>query len=329
MKDLILITAYCPDDERENILRNLVTFFLDYKNQFEVMVVSHTVLPIDIQKKVEYFVFDKKNEILTDWDLLNQPWFMPGGDRKILSSFLTKKNTQLAIWRMMIIGFSMAKNLGYSKIHHIEYDCKISEVSEFVENSWLLNEYNSVVYMDRKEGIAEIMFGSFQSYFIPKLNPLLTKLNEEEIKHLIRNSQTKSPEWMLFNLIEQSGNFYMKDRKVLEEKGNKFGTINSQNSSQNPWSIPFYDQLTDSVNFITWNTTNADGIECKVIVNENNYIHIPKQCLSCWTIKNLGKIEDINSILVIENDKIRDTFYLNSDHDREVFKKMSYRVKND
>ena len=293
------------------------------------MVVRHTRLHIDIKKKIEYFVFDKKNEILTDWDLLNQPWFMPGGDRKILSSFLTKKNTQLAIWRMMIIGFSMAKNLGYSKIHHIEYDCKISEVSEFVENSWLLNEYNSVVYMDRKEGIAEIMFGSFQSYFIPKLNPLLTKLSEEEIKNLIRNSQTKSPEWMLFNLIEQSGNFYVKDRKVLEEKGNKFGTINSQNSSQNPWSIPFYDQLTDSVNFITWNTTNADGIECKVIVNENNYIHIPKQCLSCWTIKNLGKIEDINSILVIENDKIRDTFYLNSDHDREVFKKMSYRVKND
>ena len=90
----------------------------------------------------------------------------------------------------MIIGFSVAKNLGYSKVHHIEYDCKITEVSEFIENSWLLNEHNSVVYMDKKEGIAEIMFGSFQSYFIPKLNPLLTKLNEEEIAQ-IKEMQTQ------------------------------------------------------------------------------------------------------------------------------------------
>jgi hypothetical protein len=29
MKDLILITAYCPDDYRENLLRNLVAFLED------------------------------------------------------------------------------------------------------------------------------------------------------------------------------------------------------------------------------------------------------------------------------------------------------------
>jgi len=328
MKDLILITAYCPDDRREDQLRKLVESLVQYKDNFEVMIVSHTVIPIDIQRKVDFFIYDKKNEILTDWDLLNQPWFMPGGDRQILSSFLTKKNTQLAIWRMMIIGFNNAKNLGFSKVHHLEYDSQINEISELSENSILLNEYNSVVYIDKKEGISDIMFGSFQSYFIPKIHPMLMKLDEEQIKDLIRKSESKSPELLLFNLIQESKNVFIKDRKVLESKGNKFGTINSQNSNDNPWSVPFYDYMTNSVDFISWNTTNERGLEYKIIIDETTLIHIPTVNFNHWTIRSLGKLDEIKSILVIENNKIRDTFYLSSEKEKDIFKKMSYRVNS-
>ena len=184
MKDLILITAYCPDDNRENILRNLVTSLEKHKNIFDVMITSHTPIPLDIQKKVDVSLFDKKNEILTDWDLLNQPWFNPNDERRIQSSFLSKKNTHLAIWRLMILGFSTAKNMGYRKVHHIEYDCEINEISEFIDNSELLNKNNSVVYMDVKYTVDEVMFGSFQSYFIPKIHKLLIELDEEKIKDL-------------------------------------------------------------------------------------------------------------------------------------------------
>ena len=45
----------------------------------------------------------KKNELLTEWDLINQPWFSPNGDGKIQSGLLTGRNTHLAIWRMMMI----------------------------------------------------------------------------------------------------------------------------------------------------------------------------------------------------------------------------------
>jgi hypothetical protein len=326
MKDLILITAYCPDDDRETILRNLVTSLKEYKDNFDLMIVSHTPIPIDIQKKVDVCIYDKKNEILYDWDLLNQPWFIPEGNSRIQSSFLSKKNTHLAIWRLMILGFANAKNLGYSKVHHIEYDCEINEISEFVENGNLLNENNSVVYMDNQKNTAPVMFGSFQSYFIPKIDDLLINLNEEKIKDLIRNSISKSPEGLLLGLIEKSDNVIIKNRDILEEKGNKFGVVNSQSINKNPWSVPFYDHLTDNVDFISWNTTNNEGIEYKIIVNNSNCIHIPKVNIGHWFITFLGKLEEINSIIILENDIIRDTFYLNSDWDREVFKLMSYRV---
>ena len=42
MKDLILITAYCPDDYRENKLRNLVNSLNLHSQLFDLMVVSHT-----------------------------------------------------------------------------------------------------------------------------------------------------------------------------------------------------------------------------------------------------------------------------------------------
>ena len=45
-----------------------------------------------------------------------------------------------------------------------------------------------------------------------------------------------------------------------------------------------------------------------------------------WRINFLGKLEEITSIIVLENNEIRDTFYINSEDDRELFKKMSYRV---
>jgi len=325
MKDLIMITAYCPDDNRENILRNLVTSLEKHKNIFDVMITSHTPIPLDIQKKVDFSLFDKKNEILTDWDLLNQPWFNPNDERRIQSSFLSKKNTHLAIWRLMILGFSTAKNMGYRKVHHIEYDCEINEISEFIDNSELLNKNNSVVYMDVKYTVDEVMFGSFQSYFIPKIHKLLIELDEEKIKDLIRGAISKSPEALLLNLIEDSGNVIFKHRNILEQKGNRFGVINSESIYKNSWSLPYYDNLTNNVDFIVWNTTNQDGLEYKIIIDNIRIVYIPKVNYDCWSIRHLGKIEEMKSIIILENDKIRDTFYFNSEEDIKIFKKMSFR----
>ena len=134
---------------------------------FRSMIVSHTVIPTDIQKKVNYCFYDSKNEILTDWDLLNQPWFNPNNDRRIQSSFLSKKNTHLAIWRMMILGFSLSKNMGYNKVHHIEYDCEIKNDSEFDENSKFNGKHTNVTSMwkgqDRGNAAAQHHAEAFNS----------------------------------------------------------------------------------------------------------------------------------------------------------------------
>jgi hypothetical protein len=38
MKDLILIGAYCPDDERETLLSNLVNQLQEIRNNFDILI---------------------------------------------------------------------------------------------------------------------------------------------------------------------------------------------------------------------------------------------------------------------------------------------------
>lgn len=326
MKDLIFITAYCPDEKRETILRNLVNSLNNFTDKFDIMVISHTPIPFDIQKKVDICIFDKKNEILTDWDLLNQPWFNPNDERRIQSSFLSKKNTHLAIWRMFILGFSLAKNAGYKKIHAIEYDSEISNTDEFLENSNLLQKYDYVAYIKKAPTVDDILFGSFLSINLDKIHPFLLNLDEEAIKQMIRKSSSKSPELLLQNLIDESNNVFYKDRAILDNKGNRFGTIDGQVQSEFiPWGLPFYDPLTNNIDFIIWNTKNPSGVEYSIILNGKKIIYVDKTLLNHWRLVSLGSIDEIQTIMVLENNKLKDNFIISSREEKEIFKKSSFR----
>lgn len=52
MKDLIVIGAYCPDEERQKLLYTLVNSLLEVKDQFDIMISTHTNPPSYITDKV-------------------------------------------------------------------------------------------------------------------------------------------------------------------------------------------------------------------------------------------------------------------------------------
>lgn len=323
-KDLILITAYCPDDRRESALRRLVESLQDFQDDFDIMISSHTPIPVDIQKMVALSLFDKKNEILTDPDLVNQPWFSPGNNGRIMSVFLSDGNTHLAVWRLMINGFVMARHFGYDKVHHIEYDCCIKNVFEFLDNSDKLEEFDSVVYMSRQENVDDILFGSCQSYRVSKLPSLLKDLDESAIKETIRQSLSKSPEAMLLKVL-QEGSVLIKDRAKLESNGNSFGTIDSQ-SAQNmiPWAVPFYDTRTDRICFVVWNNEARPILTHQLIINDSQIINFGTTHSGSWRLADIGSITDVQKILVIENDKVRRIFELETPEQIDLFKRISF-----
>ena len=230
---------------------------------------------------------------------------------------------------MMILGFSTARNLGYDKVHHIEYDCEINDMGELIDNSNQLDDYNSVIYVDTQPTVDSILFGSFQSYFLPNISEKLINLDEEWIKQSIRDAASKSPELMLQKVIESSGKVLYKDRNILESEKNKFGIIGSQTGKNFiPWAVPFYDRLTNQLGFIVWNMENKDGVKHQIIINGNKVHDIPITPYNNWRMEFIDNLDSIESVLILENNIVRDNISLKTQEDKEIFKKMSFRHKN-
>ena len=320
MKDLIMISAYCDTQEKEDILRNLVQQV--YENgSFDLLLVSHTPIPLDISKKCTLSLYDSKNELLYDWNLRSRPWFNPGNEREIQSIFTGFFNTHLAIWRMLALGNSIAKNLGYTKVHHIEYDASIKDFSELIENSKLLDEYDCVTYTKTEDTVDPILFGSYQAYRLDTLHRDLIELDEEKIKDKIRNSTTRSPEGMTFDLLNKNKKGLVKISSLL--KG--FGLSHVITNNHTAWCVPYYDKNTENLCFIVWNMEERTGdIEVKLIYNDNQVFDFGIVKKGKWYLMSLDKFKNSKKLVVILNNKIRNIFDFEKE-DKDLFIKSSFR----
>ena len=323
MKDLIIISSYCDTKDKEDILRNLVNQC--YKeNSFDLMVVSHTAIPDDILRKTTLSLYDSKNELLYDWDLRSKPWFNPGDEREIQSIFTGFFNSHLAIWRMIILGNSVAKNLGYKKVHHIEYDCDIKDFTEIYDNSKLLDINDCVTYTKIVDTIDDILFGTYQAYRLDTLHNDLLILDEEKIKSQIRTSNTKSPEGMLFDLLHTNKKGFIKN-KLLLDKNNSFGL--SHLSTNTAWCLPYYDILTEDLCFIVWNMEEPGrDIEVRVVYNDGQVFDFGVIKSGHWAIKTIDKFNEAKHMSVLLNNKVRNVFDFTKN--KEEFKQISFRNKN-
>ena len=325
MKDLILISNYSETYEKQEVLRVLVNQINNYKEHFDLMIVSHTIVPEDISNKCEYVLFDKKNELIFDWDMRCRPWFNPGNTRQIMSIFTGNFNTHLAIWRMIILGNSVANNLGYNKVHHIEYDTSINDFSELIENSKLLDNNNSVYYVKSQSTVDDILFGSYQAYRLDTLHNDLLVLDEDKLKQKIRSVEDKSPEMMLLELLRSSGKTVVKSKNKLDNNGNDFGLTHSQLSTDHTaWCLPYYDKLTNKLGFVIWNMEEQNGtINVKLIYNEDRLIDIGDVLSNHWRLMDIDDYDNARKLTVILNDKIRNTFDFTENKD--LFKEVSFR----
>lgn len=320
-----MISSYCDTKEKKEVLRNLVSQISNHKDMFDIMIVSHTVVPDDISDKCNLIFYDKKNELLYDWDLRSKPWFNPGDTRQILSIFTGFFNTHLAIWRMLILGNSIAKNIGYCKVHHIEYDTSINDFSEIIENSKLLNEYDCVTYTKTNDTVDPILFGSYQAYRLDTLHIDLLKLDENKIKNKIKNSEHKSPEKMLQDLLQNGKKSFLKNKKLLDNNDNNFGmTHNTLSSNHTAWCLPYHDRLTNKLSFIIWNMEEGNKlINVKIIYNDDQVFNFGDVLPKHWVVRDIDDFENAKKLVVILNDKIRNIF--DFEKDGESFKEVSFR----
>jgi hypothetical protein len=328
MKDLILITAHCPTSEKRKILHNLVLSLQPIKKDFDLMVVSHTPITFDVQENVDWAVFDKDNELLTDWKYQNQPWFSPHEGKHIHSIFFGVGNTYLTLHKQLITGYGHAKTFGYKKVHFIEYDAYFKDYTEFYDNSKILDEYDAVMYT-KKDELFEINLqfgiGNFHSVKINNLSNRAFYFNREEILKELEDSLEKTTEKRTQVLYSENGNkVYFKDHNLITKNGNILRIIDFHKGDfEMQWAVPFYDHKSENIEFIVWNDASDKPCNIVVIVNDERIIKFDKIKKFEWSITTLGEPKNIKNIKVIVNDKLKNNIILDNSN-IELFKKTNF-----
>ena len=327
-KDLICITAHCPNEEKRRILHNLVLSLQPIRNNFDLMVVSHTPITFDVQENVDWAIFDKDNELLTDWKYQNQPWFSPHKGKHIQSIFFGVGNTYLTLHKQLITGYGHAKTFGYEKVHFIEYDAYFKDHTEFYDNSKILDEYDAVMYT-KKDELFEINLqfgiGNFHSVKINNLSNRAFYFNREEILKELEDSLEKTTEKRTQVLYSENGNkVYFKDHNLITKNGNILRIIDFHKGEfEMQWAVPFYDHKSKNIEFIVWNDASDKPCNIVVIVNNERIIKFNEIKKFEWSITTLGEPKNIKNIKVIVNDKLKNNIILDNSN-IELFKKTNF-----
>jgi hypothetical protein len=314
MKDLIFISAHCPTEEQEEILERCVDHVLECGKH--IVLVSHTHVPIHIQKKCQYYVYDYNNEISEDYNLLGHHHFKFGNHR-IQSRFFNKYFYGFAIYRMFAVACQIAINFGYQNIHHIEYDGQLFDKNLIDENSNHLEEYDSVVYTDngKEDGF---LFGSFKSLKVSSLPENFKNYNKDFIEREMKILEPKEMEYFTKNLFMSSGKVLFKN-ELTDDRFKRGDRVFHRNLH-----FTLYYNASDRTLNIFYNSVKDSSEEIVVIVNKTTMFSIQTKPYH-WHTRPLGIFDEINHVRVDNSEKIiyDKTF---DGQFREVFKIKSYII---
>jgi hypothetical protein len=317
MKDLIFIAAYCPTEEQEKMLERCVDSVL--KCEKHIALISHSHIPIHIQKKCQYYVYDYNNEISDDYNLLGYNSFYFGNQR-IQSRFFNKYFYGFAIYRMFSIASQIAINFGYDNIHYIEYDCELLDEELINENSNFLKEYDSVIHTSngKEDGF---LFGSFKSFRVSSLPEKFKNYDKDFIQEEMKIIEPTHLEFLTKKLFINSGKVLFRN-EPSEDKFKRGGREHYRNLH----FTLFYNPKDKSLN-IFYNSVIDLVEEITIIVNKKNIIHITTKPHH-WYIKSLGVFDEIEHVRIDNSKKITHEKEFSKEF-REIFKIKSYITDND
>ena len=123
--DLIFVTAYCPTPEQIDRLSKCIDSLPN--DQFDIALITHSHVPLEIQQKCQYYIYDHLNDLSDDEELRHFEYHSSKTHR--LKSKLVKKTPfyGFSIYRMFSAISKLAKNYGYQRIYHVEYDYVIKD----------------------------------------------------------------------------------------------------------------------------------------------------------------------------------------------------------
>lgn len=321
MKDLITVFAYCPDDHRKKVLNDLLNQLQKFRVKFDIMVVSHSKILDSSHDLVDYFYFDKNNKLLYDFDLRKKHWFS-NEIFDINSTLVYPPSTHLAIYSLLYYTFSFAKFKNYRKVHCIEYDINLSEENLIFDVNDSLDSVDTLMFQ-RDDGW---IYGTYFAFNLNNFPDEYFVYDEEKILETLRNTETKMTETITDKLLTVNNrSIKLEPISKLDPKG-IFQKVDNHQNNELTFCVPLCDRTSDRVYLFVYNEKGFDS-NIDVIVNDahlNLKISEPRT----WSLRYLGEINEIQSVTILVDKKIKKQIFLNAEN-REIFRKYNFIIDND
>jgi hypothetical protein len=312
-KDLILITCFVPDARRQQMLRELV--YGINKNNFDIMVSSHTIIPDDIFNKVDYFIYEKDNAI--DFNVSNKFYFYFYSEQFSIKTTEPKKyNHFVPVIRHIISGLIYAKNLGYTKVHYFEFDSLIKNDTELIDNSNLLENHSAIFYR-----LPHLSYpNSPISFNLNKISPKWFELKDENFESFLRSENSnKIVEQYEWELLSECDDFYQKEYEVLEKNG--INVALNYDLDDNKWIIPVFKESDNNLYIFSWVENEEDvNSEVIVIVNNESVFKLKRPFKGFWMVSPIGHIDSVKSITILVNGVITREYDFNKTNINEFIR---------
>jgi asparagine N-glycosylation enzyme membrane subunit Stt3 len=175
-------------------------------------------------------------------------------------------------------------------------------------------------YKDYEKNL-EWGYGCFQAINVQKLDETFLTYDREKLMEILKNCPNKTNEKTTQEIYEKNGGkIFFKDFNKMMDKNNQFNLSDkATKDSMDYWTVPFYNTKEDKVSIIVWNNKDDKPINVNFIINNDKMITFNNLNKFEWRMGDIGNINDINSILILVNNKIKTNIILNKEK-RELFK---------
>ena len=317
MKDLILITAYTPTPQHEELLKRAILSVK--KIGFDILLVSHSHTPLEIQKLCQYYFYDHINDVTDEVDFRHFEYFN-SSEFQIKSKYFTKNFYGFSIYRMFSIASKIAKNFGYERLYHMEYDCEVLDQCIFMEHQEFLKTHDAVFYTVGGSEI-DFLIACFKSFKVDSLPETFANYDKGHMSDVIINTHCKPLENYTKRIFRGLNTKFLDSRSIFTT--GKF--VQSNLISRKKHFTMFYNPLNEKVEFFIRNLWDEN--QKVMLITNNNFIQNIEVLPNHWHIRTLCDINDFESMMVLQNNSLIYEFRVNNKEELETFKENAFIEK--
>jgi hypothetical protein len=322
-KSLFVVTAYAPDIQRQQLVRNLIYYLK--QNKRDVLLLSHSPLPQDIIDSSNYYFYDERNEVQLDERFKWNTFFDIEGAWWVESKIATPNfSTLLPVYNFILQGVVISKILEYEYIHYMEYDFSIKDLDVLDKNIEHLQDNDVILYKHNLQGY-DILLG----YMCIKLS----NFQLDDIYYLKENILNKysgyelKVENFLFNLLFKDKQYLIKDYNSILEFLNPSQYQTAQDKTL-IFCLVYKEKESNNFEDLFWAIHNIKGetLNFSIILN-NNTIHNLHINPHISEFGGLGLLENIHNVKFLYENKIVKEYNLETQEQKNTLIENTKLIK--